>query len=333
VAHSDFRGFWRALHRADLVVIGGGGLFQDLYNLYPVPFFTATTLLAKLLCRRVMFYALGIGPLHGKWTRWLTRLAAEAADLITTRDSESAVLLRELGVKREITITADSVFLLSPASSELAAHILGAAGCRDRRLCIGVSVHTLLPWRINRKRALAVALDRLVDEMGAQVVFIPFGCYDDRWARFRPSRPVDRIASEEMAALMAREATVLTGHYTPQELMAVIGQMDLMLSMRFHGLVMATVMGVPSIALTYRREVKLRNFMRRLGQENNVLEVETVSPDELLDRIRRLLVGQEQLRIDLRQRAERLRQQARQNVLLLAGLQANERAGNVGNQS
>jgi len=329
---SDFQGFWRALRLADLVVIGGGGLFQDLYNPYPVPFFTATVLLAKLLGKRVMFYALGIGPLHRRWARWLTGLAAKVADLITTRDAESAALLEKLGLQQQMYVTADPVLLLPPVSSELAAQILAKEGGQDRSPRIGVSVHSLLTWGMEQKRALAGALDCMVNAMNVQIVFIPFGCYHDQWIHPGVSRTIDRMASEDIAALMTRESIVLAGHYTPQEMLAIIGQMDLVLSMRFHGLVMAVNMGVPPIALTHRCEIKLRNFMKRLEQEDNVLEVNTVSQDDLFDRMRHVLTNKEQLRLDLQKQAENLKDQAQKNVLLLSRLLVNEKSGNEGNQ-
>ena len=93
VFNSDFVGVWRSLRSADLVIIGGGGLFQDIYNWYPIPFFTLMTLLAKLLGKQIMFYALGIGPLRTWFGRKLCRLAAGMAGLISVRDEESKKLL------------------------------------------------------------------------------------------------------------------------------------------------------------------------------------------------------------------------------------------------
>jgi polysaccharide pyruvyl transferase CsaB len=317
VLHSDFAGVWRSLRSADLVIIGGGGLFQDIYNWHPVPFFALVTLMAKLLRKQTMFYALGIGPLRTWFGRKLCRLAADMADLISVRDEESKELLLDLGADKDICVTADPAFALSPAPAERAKEILAREGVpSDGRMRVGIAIHELLPWGKGGKQELARALDRLAEGRDASLVFIPFGRYPDSWLRPELAPPVDLSSSLKMGQMLAHESTVLTGRYTPPEVIAVVGQMDLMISMRLHGLIMATAMGVPAIGLTHRRETKLRNLMRSIGQESHVLEVDDLEQEQLALLLELVLAERDCISRQLGERSSALQQAAHRNAEL-----------------
>jgi polysaccharide pyruvyl transferase CsaB len=317
VFNSDFAGAWRSLRSADLVIIGGGGLFQDVYNWYPIPFFTLMTLLAKFLRKQTVFYALGIGPLRTWLGRRLCRLAANMADLISVRDEESEKLLLDLGIDQDIYITADPAFSLSPAPAERAKEILACEGMPlDDRLRVGIVIHELLPWGKGKKQELARALDKLAERRDASLVFIPFGQYPDSWSKPELVPPVDLRFSRKMARMLTHESTVLADRYTPREVMAVVGQMDLVISMRLHGLIMATAMGVPTIGLTYRRETKLRNLMRSIGQELRILEVDDLEQEQLVLLSESVLAERDCIRHYLGERSSILQQMAHRNALI-----------------
>ena len=100
VVRSDFSGILKSFKEADLVVIGGGGIFQDLYNHYPIPFFTAMAFLSRLYGNRLVLYCVGIGPVRTFWGKKLCRYAANAAAFIPVRHAEPKVL-QEFGVRKK----------------------------------------------------------------------------------------------------------------------------------------------------------------------------------------------------------------------------------------
>ena len=87
--HSDFTGILTTFRTVDVVLIGGGGLFQDVYNHYPIPFFTALACLTCLYRKRLIFYCLGIGPVHTWIGKTLCAFAANLAEMIFVRAAES----------------------------------------------------------------------------------------------------------------------------------------------------------------------------------------------------------------------------------------------------
>jgi polysaccharide pyruvyl transferase CsaB len=286
---SDFGGIYRAFREVDIVMIGGGGIFQDIYNFYPIPFFTAMALLARLNGKRLILYCVGIGPIRSFIGKIMCRLAANSATIICVRDAGSQDLLKTLKVKKPVYLSADPVFLLEPVKNENVDKVIRSHHLDKNGPVIGVSVQTLLFWREQNQKILAGVLDTLVREKGATITFFPFGIYKDGWFNRDQSDTVDMAASKKLTAMMREEYSILNSELTPQELLAVIQKLNLMVSMRLHGLIMALISGVPVIALTYKEESKLRTLMKSLNQEDTLFDVNALSYRELLDKIEHML--------------------------------------------
>jgi len=321
VFRSDFLGIFKAFREVDVVMIGGGGIFQDIYNHYPIPFFTAMALLARLNRKRLVLYCVGIGPIRSFVGKKLCRFAVNSADIICVRDAGSKDLLKSLGVNRPIHISADPVFMLGPVRNENVEKVIKLHHLDSNGPAIGVSVQDLLFWRDASKRILAKALDTLSAEKGAMIVFLPFGAYKDGWLNRDKSSPVDMVASKKFAALMRGRCSIIDDELTPQELLGVIGKLDLVISMRLHGLIMGLNAGVPVIALTYEEETKIKNLMERLNQGNNLFNVNALSYQELLDRIEGLLFDKDVADRKLHKSVSSLRAEAEKcNKLVLGAL-------------
>jgi polysaccharide pyruvyl transferase CsaB len=289
VFKSDFLGIFKAFREVDVVMIGGGGIFQDIYNHYPIPFFTAMALLARLNARYLIFYCVGIGPIRGFIGKKLCKFAVNSADIICVRDAGSKDLLKSLGVHRPVHLSADPVFLLEPLRNENVEKVIKSHHLGKNGPTVGVNVQDLLFWKSESRKILADTLDTLIKEKGATIVFLPFGAYKDGWFNREKSSAVDMAASKNLAALMRGKYSIIADELTPQELLAVIEKLDLVISMRLHGLIMGLNASVPVIALTYEEESKIRNLMERLNQEKNLFNVNALLYRELLNRIEDLL--------------------------------------------
>ncbi|MDD2943602.1 MAG: polysaccharide pyruvyl transferase family protein, partial [bacterium] len=104
---------FRSIARTDAVLITDGiifdvNLWNPLFNfliilIFLVPF-------AKLMGKKVVCYNIGIGPLRSYWGRRFAKFVGDYSDLIMVRDEDSVKLFREIGVEKEIHLTADAVF-------------------------------------------------------------------------------------------------------------------------------------------------------------------------------------------------------------------------------
>ncbi|RYG68012.1 polysaccharide pyruvyl transferase CsaB, partial [bacterium] len=103
---------FKAIQACDVFISGGGSLVQDVTSFRNVVYYTTLLRLAKMLGKKTMVYAQGVGPLNSGKSRRLARKMFQSADIVTVRDPDSAALLREIGVTREVQVTADPVWKL-----------------------------------------------------------------------------------------------------------------------------------------------------------------------------------------------------------------------------
>ena len=93
-----FMDVFRAIHRCDVLLSGGGSLLQDSTSTRSLMYYLSITAAAKLMRKKVMLYANGIGPVSGKRNRRLVKQVVNKADLITLREENSYEELLSMGV-------------------------------------------------------------------------------------------------------------------------------------------------------------------------------------------------------------------------------------------
>lgn len=290
----------RSLIRSDLLISGGGSIFQDITSGRSLPYYIGVVALAKLMGRPVMFYAQGIGPIKRRISRLLMRLVANRVDLISLRDQESARLLAEIGVKRPpVMITADPVLALKPETHdhESVAACLSGWGIDGKKLvCVSVRQWPALQ---GYQQNLARVLDRLA-KSGYTVLFIPMA-----W-------PEDIAESRLVMGLMAEKSSLVDRKMNSRELLALISRSELLLGMRLHALIFAASQGVLFAGISY--DPKVEAFLHSYGLEPLPLE-----SDRMFERLAQLLDSGE-MREDIAARSRDLRNKSSENAVLALSL-------------
>ena len=233
------------IDRLDLFILGGGGILFDS----EVGVFLREPMIAIEAGVPVMIYAVGAGPLEQPASRELVRNCFEAAQAITVRERRAQQLLEDIGVRKEIRVTADPAFLLEP--EPLPPDALKGEGLEDRPRLVGLSVREpggAAPDidESHYHALLANAADYMVDRLDADLVFVPM-----------EHNVLDVQQSHRVIAQMAyaRRATVLKGEYTPGQMLSLVGHFAFAVGMRLHFLIFAALQGVPFVALPYASKV------------------------------------------------------------------------------
>ncbi|MBV9648159.1 MAG: polysaccharide pyruvyl transferase CsaB [Candidatus Eremiobacteraeota bacterium] len=233
----DVRAVLRAIRRADIVLSGGGGLFQTATSLRSLLYYASIVRRAAAAGKTTLIFAQSIGPLDFLG-RQVVRESVRGVAAATLRDERSCTLLRSLAPSLQIQRTADPVFLLDAADDDDDLSALGLGAESDPLVLVSVR-----PWRnsTQARERVTAAVDRLAAK-GAHVGFVPLGGPADaeactivmRECRSRPTLlPLDDVAS---AARVFRRAQLVIG-------------------MRLHALIFAVRFGVPFLALAYDPKV------------------------------------------------------------------------------
>lgn len=295
-----------ALKQADLLISGGGSLLQDVTSDRSFYYYLSIVMLAKKIGIPVMLYAQGIGPVHGSLARAAMRVIGNMVDLITVRDEGSREELRDLKIiQPPVHVTADPVLALMPMDKAMGRILLSKNGIKlGSRPCIGISVREWQNWT-HYKKIIAEVADKITKAWEAQIVYIPM-----QW-------PEDVAAAKETIRRSRYSGYLLNESYTTNELLAMIGQMDLLIGVRLHALIFAAVMNVPVVGVSY--DPKIERFLKSLGQ-STAGTLKDITVDKLFSQAENALANREELKKSLAQRMQILRTDAFRNAELAMGL-------------
>ena len=290
----------KVLRTADLLISGGGSLFQDITGPRSLPYYISIVALAKILGKPVIFYAQGVGPIQRRFSKFLMRWWGNKVELITLRDNSSRELLQELGVVRPPTyVTADPVFTLDPSGEhyERTEALLQQYHLKPGKL-LGISVR---PWPAleNMRTDLAHFLDALAKE-GYQVVFIPMNYSQDQ------------PESHLIASMMQEQAIVLEENLSSLEMIALMTNFKMIIGMRLHSLIFAATRGIPFAGISY--DPKIDAFLESFG-----LQPLNGSYKKMYEQVS-LLLQDENRQEQIRHQAEAFRARAEENAPMALSL-------------
>lgn len=273
---------YRAIFSADVLVVGGACVISDyqaglkgLISGYP-GFGISLIATAKLLRKPVMVYAIGVEEIHSKLKKLFVKWAYNLADVITLRDQGSLDLLRDgFGVtKPKMEVTADPVMGMS-APSELSVKEQAAKlGCfKDDKPVVAISFAYGVDTRAELIQFVADMSDYVVNGLGANVLFIPMNIIasNDRAGVLKVVEKMERSDAVEVLELP----------YGYEEVLALLGSVDLVISSRMHLLIFSSITMTPIVGIS--RVPKTNQYLNFFGLKSLVstdnLEFSSVQSD------------------------------------------------------
>jgi polysaccharide pyruvyl transferase WcaK-like protein len=245
----------RALHRAELLVIGGGGLFFEpkRWHIFHIlrnqslvwPIFMR---IARTLKTPVLVWGVGTEPIHTGIGRRIIAWGLNGASGIIVRDARTRELFTAFGVQKEMVVLYDSAWLLAGRTQT------NHASHSGRALRVGVSPHygiailenTAFVERYHTQFAeqLDLFAQRVHSTHDVEFVFVPMHRKD--------ATECDSIRSY----LSTASSRVDVQQKTPDEIIQLFQTMDLQVGMRMHGMILGTLAGIPSVSIIYAQKVK-----------------------------------------------------------------------------
>lgn len=298
------RRFLNNLKSADLLFNVGGGNLNSIWRFGGLYAKGLTYLVCSLLKKRVILSGQTIGPFTTWLDRKFARYVLNKVDVITLRDTVSKSVLESIGVTKPIIKeTADDAVLLPCATPEEVKAVFIKEKINEHYPLIGINMLGLdyfSTTKLNKaKQILAEVADHLISELDARIVFIPMEYLagaDDRAAMF------------EILGLMQHKdkIRIIMNEYNDKTLKGIIGQMDLVIGLRYHFIVFATTMQVPSIGIYLDQyyAIKIKGILELMGQEKYACDIDKISSEEIIELVKDALRNKDEIKQKLEERTE-----------------------------
>ncbi len=283
---ADLVALEQVLASSDLLVLGAGNALIDLsidILRGPVPYFLILTLMAKASGVPILWYGLSIGPLHTMMGQKYARLCLDMASAVTVRDTSSVSVAQKIHYDGMCEVLPDPVLgLPTPAAEPTSprAQAWWNKAHTQKRGVVAVSLRWLPAGCMSHEdwvHSMATVLDTLYEKHDLCPLFIPQCTYQH-------GGPLedDRTIAEQVSAAMRHDdqAVIITDQLDVEETLSLYAKARLGLCTRLHGVVFASMNGVPVVAFGYNP--KVAGFMEWLGQKNAVVPVLAAAPDNWL---------------------------------------------------
>lgn len=288
------------LKNTGVFISGGGGLLQDVSGRgLSIIYYLSLIVLALLFKVPVVVYGQGIGPVKKPINRKLIKIVLAKVKLIIVRDEQSGILLQELGIKKDsVQVYSDPSFLL--LKEELPDHISEKYKLNQEVKAFTSNPIAALVLRNcgeikqdykQKITQLIKIMDYLTEKQQTNIFLVPFqfnndlSLYDD----------LRRMISNS-------EVNYLYEGLNPAQMLSLFSNFSLIIGMRFHAVIFATICNIPFIAIDY--DPKVRNYVNGLGLPELLLSINQLSVKNVADKLRYIKDSQEDIKTLLKSAAK-----------------------------
>ncbi|KYO66548.1 polysaccharide pyruvyl transferase CsaB [Thermovenabulum gondwanense] len=252
VKRDNFKDVIAAIKEADVLISGGGSLIQDATSFLSLLYYLSVIYIAKKLGKKVFIFAQGYGPVKRNISKKLAKYILNKVDYITLRDEDSKRDLLNLGLSpSKITVTADPVIGIEPEAidEDAGKNILLKKGVDFKKPLIGISIRS---HDDNEKIIEEVSRFVEIFQGGADFLLIPYHF------------PADLdISKKVMQKTYNNNVYLIEENIDPISAFSILKNLNLIVGMRLHSLIMACALFIPTIGISY--DPKVDRFMKMAG--------------------------------------------------------------------
>jgi polysaccharide pyruvyl transferase WcaK-like protein len=269
----------REIRGTNMLIVAGTGIVTDYLCGplgWPYDIFKLFTLGALCRTRRV-FLGVGAGPIQTPIGRWLLKTSLGLANQRSYRDEASKQYLKNIGINVEQDLTHPDVVFGFSKTDLLCCERAGP----QRVVGLGIKDYASKEW--HKPTALS-AYRQYLDNMATFVSFLQMKGYavrlligDINYDTQTLTEFLSVLKNRNIPA--TRPLTIVEPALTVGELLRQIRMTDIVVSTRYHNLVMALIQGKPVIALS--DHAKLDSLVTDFGLQQYLLHLESLNLDAL----------------------------------------------------
>lgn len=303
--------------KSDLFITGGGSLIQNIKSTRSLFYYLSLIWFAKKFGITCMLYANGIGPLKGKFAKYITSKILNKVDVITLRDHASSLELEKLGVTRpKVIITADPALSLEPCSDNDLDLLFENEDLPTNKNLVGISVRN---W--NKDDYIIDEISKFINYLNILYGYIP--------VLIPMQYPEDLIFAEKITAKTCVENYVIRNSYNPNTIIGLIKKMDVIIGMRLHALIFAANTSTPFIGIEY--EQKIRGFLNHMDINDITYagHIDEINFEILKDKFEKILPNINDIKFELIRMQKIYRNKSLQNAKIASNLVQNKVKGDL----
>lgn len=215
----------------DILISGGGSLLQDVTSAKSLLYYLCVINTALFFRKKVIIFAQGIGPINNKFCALLTKKTLQRCTLVTVRDRKSRLLLHKWGV--EADLVCDPLFDLAVPNY-----------CPWNK--VGVQLRSFKTL----KEDLLIKLAEHINKNFADKEIEIYSFQDSL------DLAVCQKFEKILKSINPQIKTKLIYNQTSNQIIEKISQLNYMIAMRFHAVLIALKFGIKTLAITYDIKVE-----------------------------------------------------------------------------
>jgi len=290
----DLETVCKTIKEADLVILGGGGIFNEYdpwrdqeyltkYQDFNV-FCSSIPVLSTYFQTPCVIFSVGVEPLYSEAAKRSVRTSFKLATFSSVRDFGSKKILNEIGITDDIKVYSDPAFCMELTSV--------TSKIKESKLTVGVSIRN---WKKNQlqqnwEKEIVSALDSFSNKYNCTYIFLPF----QQDSKYGLSNDLEIMNNIKDLMENKSKVQIIDTPYDFKKIVNYLQQCDMIVGMRYHSIILSIKYSIPFVGLVYSN--KVQSTIERTDMTNFSLNLNSFSYKQLLDCMERCLTNSHKIK-------------------------------------
>ncbi len=308
---------FKILKGSDMLIVPGTGLLEDFTTAYHGhPFYIFKwSLIAKLRQCKFLIVSMGAGPLNHPVSRWFIKRTLSMADYISYRDGVSKQYIDSIGFKTKGDVVSHDLVFSMPG------FLLPESNNRDRqRRVIGVG---LIDYHGQGSSLINRGEDVYNDYLNKVGSFISWLIENKFIVRVLIGDVIcDSPVRQDLMELLEKRGLkyddgqiINEPSDSVEQLLFQLANSDIVISPRFHNIVLALMLNKPVISLSYN--VKFEALMEGLGLKEYCFPLDKLEVSRLIEQFIKLNNNADDLKPYIKMKTEEYKKALEEQYALI----------------